>query len=796
MIESGLVSTGGHKVPLLGVEVVGSVLADRAHVTVRQRYRNDEEKPVEAVYTFPLPSDAALVGFAMTCAGRRLDAIVKEREEAFRAYDDALVAGHGAALLDQERPNVFTASVGNLLPGEETLIEVTYAQRLAADEGALRWMLPTLVAPRYIPGKPGGDRTGDGHAEPTDVVPDADRITPRIGDVSYGLTLDVVFDLGARIAVESPSHRLQVATEGERTRVRLASESVALDRDLVITARGVTPGPLSGVTGHSAGAQSILALSVVPDLGPAAQTRQDVVFVVDTSGSMAGASIVEAQAALRLCLRHLREGDRFNVIAFSDRRQAFAPALVPFTQKTLEQADAWTAALQANGGTEMLAPLLDAARLAPEGVVILLTDGQVGNEDQILSEVLAARGTARFHTFGIGTNVSDALLGALAKRSGGALEMIHPGERIDEKVVAQFARAVAARVTEVSVTLEGLDAGELVPAEAPALVDGEPWAVFARVGRPGRGRAEIRGKLAGQAFFLAVPIDPEAFGDRPLLTKLWAAERIRDLEAIEVTGRRAGRMKERIVELAVAHGLASRYTSFVVVEERTGARRSGQVPESRFIPVNAPSGWAMFGRRPRQQTLAGGVHLGSFAGIVQGAPAMAPMVAMAPGAALPPPPAGRPPGMLSRVANKLRARGPSPADAGETVAPPARERPSPTLLERQLASGLWDDGGPGDEDLRRLRATGRALLELERQGVTTAHPLHGAQVKKGALALASLAEKVAPAHRAEAQAAVAAAWLVTTGQRTRAEIERRLRALGLEPTDEADLRRRAAELAG
>src|SRR5690349_20304616 len=172
MTNAGLYTTDDRPIPLRGVEVTGEVLGGHAQVTVRQRYQNAETKPVEAVYTFPLPSDATLTGFAMTCAGRRLDGVVKEREEAFRDYDDALFAGHGAALLEQERPNVFTASVGNLLPQEETVVEITYVQRVPADEGALRWSVPTLVAPRYIPGKPAGDRTADGWTEPTDQVPD------------------------------------------------------------------------------------------------------------------------------------------------------------------------------------------------------------------------------------------------------------------------------------------------------------------------------------------------------------------------------------------------------------------------------------------------------------------------------------------------------------------------------------------------------------------------------------------------------------------------------------------------
>ena len=170
-MNTGLYSNHGHAIPLKGVEVDGEVLGAHARVRVRQRYCNEAKAAVEAVYTFPLPADATLTGFAMTCAGRRMEGSVKEREAAFHAYDDAVVAGHGAALLEQERDNVFTATVGNLLPGEETLIEVEYVQRVTADEGALRWMIPTLVAPRYIPGAHEGDRTAHGVQGPTDRVP-------------------------------------------------------------------------------------------------------------------------------------------------------------------------------------------------------------------------------------------------------------------------------------------------------------------------------------------------------------------------------------------------------------------------------------------------------------------------------------------------------------------------------------------------------------------------------------------------------------------------------------------------
>ncbi|MCC6993423.1 MAG: VWA domain-containing protein [Deltaproteobacteria bacterium] len=678
----------GAAIPLRGVEVTGELLGGHARVVVRQRYQNTERRPVEAIYVFPLPADATLTSFVMEVAGRRMEGVVKEREEAFKAYDDALTAGHGAAMLEQERPNVFTASVGNLLPGEETLIEVEYLQKLGCDEGALRWMIPTLVAPRYIPGAPAGDRTGHGAADPTSVVPDADRITPRIGDVAYGLKLDLMLDLGRELEVESPSHALQFTREpgSLRTRVSFAQREVALDRDVVIIARGaglLADDRFTALAVHRpAGQTGTFALTVVPDLLADARnvTHQEVVFLIDISGSMGGESLPQAVAALRLCLRHLREGDRFNVLAFDDRIERFQPRPVPFTQATLEQADAWASRLAARGGTELLAPLLEAVRQT-DGVIVLLTDGQVGNEAQIERDVMAARKAARIYSFGIGTNVSDALLRGLGRHTGGAVEFIHPGERIDDKVIAQFARAIAPRVTELSVKWDGVEVGEVCPGELPALIDGEPWTVYGRIEPTSMpsGRVEVRGKLDGKSWGLTLPV---AWGEgvsRPALPKLWAAERIRDLEAMAVTGRREGRMKERIIALAVEHGVSSQHTAFVVVETRTGDRRVTGPVETRAVPVNAPAGWDMFGTvhekkeeaKRKRSTMTGMTRAGSLSSNL-------------PYPAAPPPPSGAP--MPMTMGAPPRPSAPAPA------------RPMESRLSggHGMGAGAGAPGGPPD----------------------------------------------------------------------------------------------------
>lgn len=874
-MKCGLFMQSGAQIPLQGVEVTGELLGGHARVRVRQRYRNTESRPVEAVYVFPLPSDGTLTGFSMECNGRKVQGVVKEREKAFQDYDDALVAGHGAALLEQERPNVFTAQVGNLLPNEETLVEVEFLQAIQVEEGSVRWMLPTLVAPRYIPGSAAGDRTGHGTASPTSQVPDADRITPPIGNVAYGLKMDLLVDLGRAVVVESPSHALTLEKDGNKVRVKFARGEVALDRDFVITVRSedMSASLTTLVTHRQGEGEGTFALTVVPDLlaMAGAAKRQEVVFVVDTSGSMGGESLPQAQGALRLCLRHLREGDRFNIIAFENSFRKFSHEPSVFTQHTLEQADRWVAALQASGGTELLQPMQAAVQGVPDGVVVLLTDGQVGNEAEILKAVLAARKTTRVYSFGIGTNVSDALLKDMARQTGGAVEFIHPGERIDDKVVAQFARALAPRVTELVATFEGISAAEQAPAELPPLVDAVPWTLFGRYTTPGQGKVVLRGRSGQESFSLTLPVDFPAASDRPAVEKLWAAERIRTWESAElVDPRRAQRMKERIVQFAVQHQIVTKYTSFVVVEERTGDRRASGQPETRVVPVNAPAGWDMFGTAKKDEaqadtlsTSAGRLRgqglsqkrrkeatTGSFpavggmtpGGIPSPAPA-SPARPMAPAASMaPPPPSKSMPAEKARSASgfaspirdvaerlfegaaelKRLVKGqPAPepleddalsrAEDGLSVGAgmdmdkeeaPAQEQSAhgadaTELLSHQLASGLWAGKGSGPEPVRQARATALALLELLRQGITSNHPLHGAQVKKAVEALLSLAAGLTGSPEV-AELALGVAWLVAAGPRTRGKIAQAaqpLPSLSACIGDEAKLRQHVDTLA-
>ncbi len=790
-METGLLSTTKESIPLTGVAVTGDLSSGHACVRVKQMYKNTGARPIEAIYTFPLPTEAVLSGFTMTCAGRTQTGVVKEREEAFRAYDDALVAGHGAALVEEERPNIFTASVGNVLPGEDVEIELEYIERLFAEEGAVRFTLPTLVAPRYIPGNAAGNRTAHGTADPTTRVPDADRISPpTASDVPYRMSLTLAIDVGKGVTVESPSHVIKSRAEpgkdgGKHEKTIVTFESEPLDRDFVLLVSGAASGDSVTVAAHKrpGEGQGYVALTVVPDLFDVKDKSQPLscVFLLDRSGSMGGASMTQARTALRLCLRQLKEGDLFNIIAFDDMMETMSVSPVRFTGRTLAEADAFLERIDARGGTELLGPLLHAVGMTKDGLVVLLTDGQVGNEDEIFTRVMEARKATRISSFGIGTNVSTALLGNLAKSTNGALDMIYPGERIDEKVALAFARATAARITDVSVTFEGVFLGDIAPNPPRDLTDGEPWTLFGTFDEPGVGRAIIRGKRAGEAFALEVPLWLPEDANDPFVERLWAKERIKELERADLTGRRADAMKARIVELCVKHRIASKFASFIVIEKRKGERRTSEQAETQVVPVNLPAGWSML--QPSAGKMRHAVMSKALVGGVRPAmpPSFSPPMAQGrggptapPGRSAPRPAMGMPaPAPAGARPPAVVLRSPSYDDAGadesirtlsRSEAPVARGKGSSGTFETQGASGLWGD----EQDLESACAeTVKTLSALFAEGMDASHSVYGAQIRKAIDALV----KYAPGLQDGALRVrlLVLCWLMS-GRRTRAHV--------------------------
>lgn len=582
--KSGLIANG-RTLPLEGVRVDGTLRGAGLEVTLTQRFRNDEAVPIEAVYVFPLEEGAAVCGFAALVNGELVRGRVEEREQAFARYDDALMDGHAAFLLDQERPDVFTASVGNLRPGEMIELQIRYVALSQREGDGLRVSIPTTVSPRYTPAN-GRPEVGE---------PDRERVNPkRWPTVPVGLTLAIDVALGGPLAgVESPSHPIRTTLRDDGARVELAQADVALDRDVVILITPRDRGRPYAMVARDDDGRHVAMVSFLPDV-PEGGRGADVVFLLDCSGSMEGTSIEEAKRALLLCIRALGPNDRFDVVRFGNTFHALWGESRPFDEESLAAASRHVAGISADlGGTDILAPLTSILNRRGLVRVLLLTDGQVSNEAEVIALAGAHASHAKIFGFAIGAGPSEHLVRGVARASRGAAEMIAPGERIEPKVMRTFARVRSPAWDDVRVEWGGLQVEE-APRRPPPVFAGDVLTVLARIEA---GQASEVSLVAGERRW-TVSLDLEgAMSGGPLPT-LWARERIRELEdstaprgSAQERPELEARRRAQIVELGVRYGLVSSATSFVAVAERAPDDRSTVPASLRRIPIALTSGW-------------------------------------------------------------------------------------------------------------------------------------------------------------------------------------------------------------
>jgi len=595
--RSGLFSRDTAPVPLEGVSIDAEISSFCARVAVSQRYVNRESQPIEAVYVFPLDEGAAVCGFEAVIDGTLVVGEVKEREDAFRMYDDAMVRGDGAYLLDEERPDVFQASVGNLPPGKEVLLRLTYVTELAVAGNGLRFTIPTTVSPRYAPVE---DQRGVGR-------PDAQTLNPPVSwTVPYGLNLSVRLEMGGAITrVESPSHPVSVTVNGHSSTVALSQRDAALDRDFVLSveSEGLDK-PQAWIEKDDSGRHAV-ALAFVPTFKHSTSPA-DVTFLVDRSGSMQGTSIHEVRNALQLCLRSLSSGCTFNVVGFGSTYESLFPQNRAYDDASLGEGTSHVAALQANlGGTEIL-PALQFVLEQPclEGRIrqaVILTDGQVSNTDAVLALVSKHAAHNRVFALGIGAGASQHLVNGIARAGGGSAEFIHPGERIEPKVVRLLGRLLSPALTDVAVSWGGLDARQ-APARIPPVFSGGRLLVYAFFSEVSRSLLPARGELSavtpsGSVRF-DVLLDPSRIADGKIIATLAARARIRELEeSPEWTTARGSRQQDRkatgvskeIIELSTRYGVISRETSFVAIERRETPELGDT--QLRRVPIALTAGW-------------------------------------------------------------------------------------------------------------------------------------------------------------------------------------------------------------
>ena len=691
------------QVPLVGVSIDADISSFFAKVVVSHRYVNTESTPIEAVYVFPLDEGAAVCAFEALVDGTLVVGEVHERDKAFEIYDDAMEQGHGAFLLDEERPDVFQASIGNLPPGKEVIVKLTYVAELAVDEGRLRFVIPTTVSPRYAPAK---DRVATGRS-------DAEALNPPTAfSVSYGMNLSVRVAMpGAISGIESPSHPISVKLNEREATVTLGQKEAPLDRDFVLSIDAVgldVPHALieigmgdaeRGMGARDSGLEAI-GVAFAPTF-TATSAPAELIFLVDRSGSMAGTSIEEVQNALQLCLRSMTSGCRFNIVGFGSRFESLFPeGSRIYDQSTLDIATKHVTAMQADlGGTELLPALQSVLEQAPSPElprqVVIMTDGQVSNTDEIVALARAHAASARIFTFGIGAGASHHLVRGLARAGGGTAEFIYPGERIEPKVLRQVARLLSPALTDVRVEwalpveARSAKAGGSVtqaPVRIPPVFAGGRLTVygFVKGARPSNVRLTATSPSGPLSF--DVPVSASVSSTRTVAT-LAARARIRELEegdewlstrGSQQKDRKASGVRNEIIELSIRYGLMSRETSFVAVERRE-TPVIGDV-KLRKVPIALTTGWGGLQRPLHVHMRALAAPMADMAPRMPGTAAMERLSASSSPSAI-----ARAGALFNRVKPTFRLRVEEPRPLPVERGPSAMQR----LIVLQAADGSW-----------------------------------------------------------------------------------------------------------
>ena len=595
-------------VPLEHTDVSCEVRGNVATVEVLQKFRNPYDGKIEAVYVFPLPHDAAVHGFLMVIGERRIRGIVAEREEAERIYRQARAMGHVASLLSQERPNVFTQKVANIEPGAAIDIQIEYFHTLPLVDGWFELHYPMVVGPRFNP--PGTRAAGAGIAA---VSTDAWRTSGQATEVPYlrpdersghDIALSVDLDAGAELeGLACNSHRIEVERgEAGQTLVRLAPDDRLPNKDFVLRYRVAGERTKAAFLSQrdETGGYFTLVLHPPRDLASVTRQAMELVFVIDCSGSMDGEPMELACAAVRRGLDLLRPQDSFQIIPFSERAGKLASSPIQASPRNLRRGHDFVDRLRANGGTMMIHGVRTALSYRPDPerqrLIAFLTDGFIGNEEEILSEIQSAIGDTRIFSFGIGSSPNRFLLSAMAREGRGAAAFVGLSDDPAELMQVCFERISHPALSDIRIDWGALGVTDVFPARVPDLFCGRPVTL---VGRMEADPAElpgyevlVEGSMGRARLHLPVSVCPDGPpAEHRALPWIWARAKIADLTSRARGARGEGELEgiaAQVRDLALAYGLVSAYTSFVAVDSLS--QTAGEYGTTVPVAVPVPEG--------------------------------------------------------------------------------------------------------------------------------------------------------------------------------------------------------------
>ena len=583
--------------PILKTDVQIAITGIIARTTVRQEFTNPSEKKgdwLEGIYVFPLPDTAAVDHLRMKVGERIIEGQIKERSEAKKVYEQAKQAGKRASLVEQERPNIFTTSVANIGPREHITVEIEYQETVRYDQGQFQLRFPMAVGQRYIPGTPviveDQEPNGTGTMLDTDRVPDASRITPPGQHHSQGsihgsgnsVSLSLTLTPGFPVAkVESLFHPVITIPDPDGGyQISLRKDAVPADRDFQLTwVPAPSQEPTATVLTEQRNGETYAMLMLVPpthssDAAP--RMPRDLTFVIDTSGSMAGPSIEQAKSSLAAALTRLTTQDRFNVIQFNNTVRSLFSTPQPVTTAAMRKAIRYVEGLSADGGTDMLPALRQALKSQQDSSrlqqIILITDGQIGNEDELFELLTHRLGTRRVFTVGIGATPNSYLMRKTAEFGRGTFTYVGNVSEVKEKLDGLFKKLEHPVLNDIQLDRTGWTGLEHYPSLIADLNEGEPIVLAVKAASL-PDQAVLRGQIGTQPWSLSLSMKQATA--RGGLSVYWARQKISALMDEAFTGTAEETVRKGVLDVALAHHLVSKYTSLVAVDV-TPARPTGK----------------------------------------------------------------------------------------------------------------------------------------------------------------------------------------------------------------------------
>jgi Ca-activated chloride channel family protein len=593
--ELTVITNGEHHggaMPLKAIGIRAEVVEGLADVSVEHVFQNPYDVPLEVLYTFPLPDQAAVDRMSIVIGDRTIRGVVKTREDARKTYEEAKAQGRTAALLDQERPNVFTQQVAGVLPGEDIIVRVGYRDAIPYEDGHYELVIPTTVGPRFSPA---------GSQDVAAVTPPT-RVGHREG--APPLRLSVKLDTQLPLSdVESPSHPILVddtSSGGRGATITLDAAEIP-NKDFILRYRLGGDAPSASLMTHKTGDDGYFLLQLSPQLQPEAEdiVSRELVFVVDNSGSMGGRPMQAAKSLVRMALDKMRPHDRFQILRFSESASAMSDEALLATEENKKQGRHYIDGMHGMGGTMMIEGIKAALDpKVPDGtlrIVLFLTDGYIGNDTQIIDEVQRRiNDDTRLFSLGVGSSPNRFLLDRMAEVGRGAVATVGLSEDPAPIVDRFYTRIDAPVLTHIDVGFGDLKVVDVTPAPIPDLFADQPLVVFGRYTAAGRGKVTVHGRVGKRR--VAIPMSvtlPEREEAHGVISAMWARRMIADLE-------REGRYgldddaRREVTRLALEHQLMSKYTSFVAVDEEV---RYDPVGEKKVVhqPVEMPEGVSLAG---------------------------------------------------------------------------------------------------------------------------------------------------------------------------------------------------------